>query len=83
MEKTTTDNGYRSACCFAPIRLGKRTIKTSNLKVSIWICCKCEKRDVNIIEYSKKGASPSTRLFADGSVDTGDETLLESDVETI
>lgn len=79
--KTTTDNGYRSVCCYAPIKLGKRTIKKTNLTVSIWICCKCQKRDVNIIEYNKKGRVKSTRPFADAGVDTSDETLLESDVE--
>lgn len=79
--KTTTDNGYRSACCFAPIRLGKRKIKSTNLTVKIWICCKCEKRDVNIIEYSKNGKPVSTQRFAEQGVDTSDETVLESDVE--
>lgn len=77
--KTTTDNGYRSVCCYAPIRLGKRIIKKTSLTVNIWICCKCQKRDVNIIEYSKKGRPTSTSF----AVDTEDETLLESDVEIV
>lgn len=79
--RTTTDNGYRSACCYAPIRLGKRLIKNTNLKVSIWICCNCQKRDVNIIEYSKSGARLSTQPFAEKGVDKGDEAVLESDLE--
>lgn len=79
--KTTTDNGYRSACCYAPIRLGKRVVKSTNVRVSIWICCKCQKRDVNIIEYSKNGIPLSTRPFAEKAVDTEDEAVLESDVE--
>lgn len=76
--KSTTDNGYRSACCYAPIRLGRRKIKSTNLEVKIWICCKCQKRDVNIIEYTKKGVVQSTRSFAE-DVDSVDETMLESD----
>ena len=78
--KSTTDNGYRSACCYAPIRLGSRKIKSTNLLVKIWVCCKCQKRDVNIIEYSKKGVVQSTRPFAE-VVDSVDEAVLESDVE--
>ncbi len=80
--KTTTDNGYRSACCYAPIRVGKRKIKSTKLEVKIWICCKCQKRDVNIIEYNKSKGSVSTR-FAEQGVDSVDEAVLESDVEIV
>jgi hypothetical protein len=74
MEKTTTDNGYRSACCYAPVRIGVKKIKKTNHTVKIWICCKCQKRDVNIIEYTKDKAPTSTRLV----VDTEDNAPLES-----
>jgi hypothetical protein len=73
MEKTTTDNGYRSACCYAPIRLGRKKIKNTSLTTKIWICVKCQKRDVNIIEYSKVNTPASTRFL----VDTEDEAPLE------
>ena len=44
--------GYRSACCYAPIRLGYKKIPKSNLRLKIWVCCKCESRNVNIIDYT-------------------------------
>lgn len=43
------DYNYRSKCCFAPIRLGRKTVKKLNKKVNIWICCKCGGRDIDII----------------------------------
>jgi hypothetical protein len=80
--ETTTDNGYRSACCYAPIKLGRKKIKSTNLKVKIWVCCKCGKRDVNILEYNKLGESVSTRVGFVPDVDSVDEAVLESDIET-
>jgi hypothetical protein len=46
---TMLDYNYRSKCCFAPIRLGRKTVKKTNQKILIWICCKCGERDVDII----------------------------------
>ena len=43
------DYNYRSKCCFAPIRLGRKTNKKTNIKIQIWICCKCGGRDVDIV----------------------------------
>jgi hypothetical protein len=43
------DYGYRSRCCFAPIRLGRKKIKKLNKTVMIWVCTKCLSRDVDII----------------------------------
>lgn len=62
---STTDNGFRSKCCYAPIRMGRRKIKKTNLTVNIWICCNCEKRDVDIIQYTKTGAPVSTSFAPD------------------
>lgn len=60
------DYGWRSKCCYAPIRLGRKKIKKTNVNVKIWICCKCSKRDVDIVEYTKDGPPKSTRRsFAD------------------
>lgn len=69
MEKTTTDNGFRSVCCYAPIRVGKKKLKQTKRTVNIWICCKCQKRDVNIIEYSKDGVPKSTSFIVDDERD--------------
>jgi len=65
MTFSTTDNGFRSKCCYAPIRIGRKKIKGTSLSVNIWICCNCQKRDVNIVKYSKTGPPESTRDFAD------------------
>jgi len=46
------DYGYRSRCCYAPIRLGKKNVKNTKKKIQIWICTKCKTRDVNIVEYT-------------------------------
>lgn len=43
------DYNYRSKCCFAPIRLGRKTVKKTNQKILIWICCKCGERDIDIV----------------------------------
>lgn len=45
------DNGYRSKCCYAPLRLGKKKIKNSNVKVNLYICTRCQKRGVDIVKY--------------------------------
>lgn len=55
------DYGYRSRCCYAPIRLGKKTIKNTNKKIQIWICTKCKGRDVNIVEYTGPHNSETTQ----------------------
>lgn len=52
--------------------MGKKKLKGSKREVKIWICCKCEKRDVDIVKYNENGPSDST--FA--SIDTDDEDLL-------
>jgi hypothetical protein len=54
------DYGYRSKCCYAPIRLGRKKLK-SNITVKIWICCKCRARDVTLVEYTGSTPSKSTR----------------------
>lgn len=43
------DYGYRSKCCFAPIRLGRKKVKKINKTIQIWVCTKCGTRDIDII----------------------------------
>lgn len=47
------DYGYRSKCCYAPIRLGTKTLKKTNTKIKIWICTRCKARDVDIVSKSE------------------------------
>jgi len=46
------DYGYRSQCCYAPIRIGRKKIKNSHLTKQVWVCVRCRKSDVSIIEYT-------------------------------
>jgi len=41
------DYGFRSRCCKAPLRLGKR--KKDTIIKSVWVCTKCSKGNVDII----------------------------------
>jgi hypothetical protein len=60
------DYGYRSRCCYAPIRLGTKKIKNTNLTKRVWICVRCKKSDVPIVEYTKDetlGSSPKKEVI--------------------
>lgn len=46
---STTDNGYRSRCCLAPIKVGSKKIKKLNQKITVWVCCSCKTKDIQII----------------------------------
>lgn len=76
------DYGYRSSCCYAAIRMGNKKIKGTTKPVKIWICCKCGKKDADLVEYNKTGTAQSTtptsrHAFAsDEEVDTVDPTML-------
>lgn len=67
------DFGFRSACCHAPIRMGKKKIKNTKQVLKIWVCTNCEKRDVDIVETSKSNVAKST--FA--QVDTDDPDVID------
>jgi hypothetical protein len=56
----TPQYGFRSACCHAPIRMGRKKVKNSSVKIHIWICCKCSKRDVSLVQYNKDEPSEAT-----------------------
>lgn len=54
------DYGYRSGCCFAPIRAGRKRIKDSKQTVLIWVCTRCKKRDVVLLDLNRTIASQSS-----------------------
>lgn len=54
------DYGYRSRCCYAPIRIGFKRLKNTTSKKKVWVCVRCKKSDVAIIEYTKEGLSGTT-----------------------
>lgn len=56
------DYGFRSACCLAPIRLGKVKTHSSRLQVRVWVCTKCRSRDVNIIPNEEAKIQAQNRL---------------------
>lgn len=47
------DNGFRSKCHYAPIKIGFKTIKGTKTKIKVWVCTKCSKRDIDIISYAE------------------------------
>lgn len=53
--------------------MGKKKVKNSKREVKIWICCNCQKRDVDVVQYTTDG--PRTSNFAE--VDTEDDDLVE------
>ena len=48
---TLLDYGYRSKCCKAPIKIGKKKISKTKEIVKVWVCCACKTKDVSIIPY--------------------------------
>jgi len=65
--------------------LGFVKLKNSTLQKKVWICCKCKKKDVPIVEYNKGetlGSTPKKQVFtkfaADDEVEIQDE---ETNVE--
>jgi hypothetical protein len=63
------DYGYRSKCCNAPIRLGRKKIKKTSEQIKIWICCKCGSRDTDIIpKGTVLDQHPRFPLFSDREV---------------
>jgi len=59
------DYGYRSKCCHAPIRLGNKSVKKTNLSIKVWVCCKCGSRNVDIIPSSGEPMQANSRPFVD------------------
>jgi hypothetical protein len=64
------DFGYRSRCCRAPIRLGKR--KKDNIIKSVWVCTKCRKSNIDII--------PNEELDIQGNYKSGVRFSDEQDI---
>lgn len=58
------DYGYRSKCCKAPIKMGFKKIKDTKQRKAIWICTKCDSRDINII--TKEEAKNQTQVDFSG-----------------
>jgi hypothetical protein len=67
------DYGFRSECCFAPIRMGKKKVKNTKLKVNIWICCNCQRKDVGLVKYNKSEQGEATVP----KLGTDDEPVLD------
>lgn len=60
------DYGYRSKCCKAPLRMGKKKVKKTQQIMDVWVCCACKTKDVDIIpkeEALSQSAAP--RLIVD------------------
>lgn len=57
--------GYRSRCCYAPIRIGYRKVKNTNKKIQVWVCTKCKSKDVPIVEYTGLYHAESSDVLED------------------
>lgn len=57
------DYGYRSKCCLAPIRVGRKKIKNTLMKRQVWVCCKCRASDVDIITTEEARSQAEKRLI--------------------
>jgi len=43
------DYGVRSKCCLAPVKLGRKKLPKTNQKITVWVCCTCQTKDIDII----------------------------------
>lgn len=43
------DYGYRSKCCFAPIRVARKKIRKTQEIVTVWQCISCMTKDCQIL----------------------------------
>jgi hypothetical protein len=59
------DYGYRSKCCFAPIRLGRKKVKKLNKTIMVWVCTKCGLRDIDIIPKDGSEVQRGKAPFSD------------------
>lgn len=59
------DYGFRSKCCFAPIRLGRKKNKKLNKTITIWVCTKCLSRDVDIVPKDGSEVQEKPYPFSD------------------
>lgn len=67
------DYGFVSECCFAPIKMGRKKVKNTNLKMNIWICCQCDRKDIGIVKHTKK--TPAIATIEE--VDVDDEPVID------
>ena len=57
------DYGYRSKCCKAPIRMGKKRVLKLGKEIRVWICCACKTKDVDIISKEEALRPESTKKW--------------------
>lgn len=43
----------RSKCCHAVVRLGYKKLPKTDIRIKMWVCTLCKKRDVDIIPLSE------------------------------
>lgn len=63
------DYGFRSKCCKAPIKMGNKKIKKTNLKTKVWVCCNCGTKDVDIISKEEALSPVPTKEWWDDEPD--------------
>lgn len=56
------DYGYRSKCCYAPLRMGSKKLRKGG-KIKVWVCTACGTTDVGIVPKEDR-ARETTQKFA-------------------
>lgn len=65
------DYGYRSKCCLAPIRIGKKKIPKTQEIINVWICCRCKTKDVSILPYGEVKDQIQSKTDTDSKIGSG------------
>ena len=71
------DYGFRSKCCKAPIKMGKKKIKKTGQIIDVWICCTCKTKDVDVIPKEEALRNFKEKMFWE---DDGGAVIDESDL---
>jgi hypothetical protein len=71
------DYGYRSKCCKAAIRMGKKKIRKTGQEIRVWICCACGTKDCDIISREEALRPVDEKMFWE---DDGGAVINESEL---
>lgn len=58
------DYGYKSRCCRAPIRLGRKKSNYNKLVLKVWVCTKCKRSNIDIIPNEELNNQVEKRYFS-------------------
>jgi len=62
------DYGFRSKCCLAPIKMGKKKLPKVNEKIKVWVFCTCGTKDIDIIPTAEAMSQRAAKNNSDKDV---------------